>query len=161
MSSWLVLLTVCLVLTRYYLLVPYAVVCGRASILLRRIAASCCSWSVAPVRGALLRFVERCSGSRSVAPVVFRIVRRPESRAQCHCLHSILRAPVCARLAPDHCLMHRGQTPPASHQRCGSGRRLWLQMKGEQSNCPAEQPGLRRVVRPKEARRLSVVGGCP
>ena len=113
------------------------------------------------VRGALLRFVERCSGSRSVAPVVFRIVRRPESRAQCHCLHSILRAPVCARLAPDHCLMHRGQTPPASHQRCGSGRRLWLQMKGEQSNCPAEQPGLRRVVRPKEAPVLVLWAGAP
>ena len=30
-------------------------------------------------------------------------------------------------------------------------------MKGEQSHCPAEQPGLRRrVVRPKEARRAAV-----
>ena len=119
------------------------------------------------VRGALLRFVERCSGSWSVAPVrgallqLFSGLSEDQRAGLSATASSILRAPVCARLAPDHCLMHRGQTPPARHQRCGSGRRLWLQMKGEQSNCPAEQPGLRRVVRPKEARRLSVVGGCP
>ena len=57
--------------------------------------------------------------------------------------------------------MHRGQTPPASDQRCDSRGMLWLQMKGEQSQCPEEQSGLRRVVRPKAARRLSGVGGGP
>ena len=113
--------------------------------------------------------VERCSGSWSVASVRGALLRRfsglsEDQRAglcaTASILYSIL-APVCARLAPDHCLMHRGQTPPASHQRCGSCGRLWLQMEREESHCPAEPCALRRVVHPPEERRLSVVGGCP
>ncbi len=136
----------CLVLTRY-LLVPYVVV------LVYSATSHCC----------VLLFVERCSGSWSVAPRTDRLFSRlsEDQRAGLSATASILRAPVCARLAPGHCLMHRGQTPPASNQRCDSRGMLWLQMKGEQSQCPEEQSGLRRVVRPKEARRLSVVGGCP
>ena len=68
--------------------IPTGPVYGRASILLRRILALLRRSLV--VRGALLRFVERCFSSWSVAPEVFRIVRRPESRALCHCLHPIL-----------------------------------------------------------------------
>ena len=84
------------------------------------------------------------------------LILSEDQRAGLSATASILRAPVCARLAPDHCLMHRGQTPPASNQRCDSRGMLWLQMKGEQSQCPEEQSGLRRVVRPKEARRAAV-----
>ena len=64
---------------------------GHASILLRRIAASRCSWSVAPVCGALLRWFLGLS---------------EDQRVGLSATASILQAPVCARLAPDHCLMH-------------------------------------------------------
>ena len=76
----------------------------------------------------VLLFMKRCFGARGALLQVFSGLSEDE-RAGLSASASILRAPVCARLAPDHCLMHRGQTPPASHQRCGSCRRLWLQMK--------------------------------
>ena len=67
--------------------------------------------------------VERCSGSWSVASVRGALLRRfsglsEDQRAglcaTASILYSIL-APVCARLAPDHCLMHRTE-PHASWQ---------------------------------------------